>query len=288
MGIDVTRRRWAARAGSTAAVAAMGMVANACGGGGSAKAGDRFPSRAETFVLLHGSWHGGWCWQKVRSLLQAQGFDTLAPTFTGMSDRARYGSLSTGLAAHIDEVASMLEALDLSNVVLVGHSYAGIVISGVAERAAARIGRLVYLDAFALRDGESAFTFFPPDVRDLFIALAQSGNGWGVPPPPTATDDFLGPAGMAGSAGAADRAFLEARLTLLPLSTHSEALSIPTGAAQALPRTYISCLRFPNLDANKARVRQESGWDYREIDTYHDCMLTAPDALTALLVDTVR
>jgi pimeloyl-ACP methyl ester carboxylesterase len=173
-------------------------------------------------------------------------------------------------------------------VVLVGHSYAGIVISGVAERAAARIGRLVYLDAFALRDGESAFTFFPPDVRDLFIALAQSGNGWGVPPPPTATDDFLGPAGMAGSAGAADRAFLEARLTLLPLSTHSEALSIPTGAAQALPRTYISCLRFPNLDANKARVRQESGWDYREIDTYHDCMLTAPDALTALLVDTVR
>jgi pimeloyl-ACP methyl ester carboxylesterase len=285
MGFDISRRRWGARVGSTAAVGAMGMIANACGGGGSALACDRFPSQAETFVLLHGSWHGGWCWGKVRQRLQGRGFDTLAPTFTGMSERTRYGSLDTGLVAHIDEVATMLDALDLTDVVLVGHSYAGIVLSGVAERAAARIKRLVYLDAFALRDGESAFSFFPPDVRDLFIALAQGGNGWGVPPPPTAADDFLGPVGGTGSGRAEDRAFLQARLTLLPISTHSQALSIPSGAAQALPRTYISCTRFPNLDENKARVRQETGWTYREIDTYHDCMLTAPDALTTLLVE---
>jgi pimeloyl-ACP methyl ester carboxylesterase len=282
---NASPRRQFARTTALWALGGAGMALNACGGGDDARASTRFPSRAETFVLLHGSWHGGWCWAKVRTLLLAAGYDTLAPTFTGLSERTRYGSAATGLAAHIDEVALMLEALDLSNVVLVGHSYAGIVLSGVAERAATRIKRLVYLDAFALRDGESAFSFFPPDVRDLFIALAAGGNGWGIPVPPTAADDFLGPAEAAGSGSTEDRAQIAARLTPMPLTTHSEPLSMPTDRASTLPRTYISCKRFANLDLNKARVRSESGWDYRELDTYHDCMLTMPNALTELLIE---
>jgi pimeloyl-ACP methyl ester carboxylesterase len=279
-------RRWAARTMAAGGVAAMGTVLNACGGGNQAEACTAaFPSRAETFVLLHGSWHGGWCWNGVRSRLQAAGHDVLAPTFTGMSDRTRYGSADTGLVAHIDETVALLEAADLRNVVLVGHSYAGIVVSGVAERVSTRLKHLVYLDAFALRNGESAFSFFPPEIRDLFITLAQQvGNGWGVPAPPSAVDDFLGPVGNQQAAPAAVREFLSTRLTPVPLNTHAQTLAIPANRAAALPKTYISCKRFPNLDANKARVRTEAGWTYREIDTYHDAMLTAPQELTSLLL----
>jgi pimeloyl-ACP methyl ester carboxylesterase len=280
--MNSNRRLTIQRIKTSVAGGALALSTAACG---SASASQNFPTRNEKLVLLHGSWHGGWAWYKTRPLLLNAGFDTFSPTFTGMGDRTRYGSSSTGLVAHIDEVARFIEDNDLTQVVLVGHSYAGIVLSGVAERIPQRIKRLVYLDAFVLLDGESAFTFFPPAVAGLFNAAAVANGGWGVPPLPTAIDDFLGPLGTSNSGSAADRAFLQQRLTLLPLATHAESLNAPTAKALSLPKTYISCLRFPNLDPVKARVRTQPNWVYKEIDTYHDCMITTPEVLATLLIE---
>jgi pimeloyl-ACP methyl ester carboxylesterase len=266
-----------------AASAAAGLV-SACGGASAATeasttspVAQSFPTQRETIVLLHGSWHGSWCWYKVRPLLLAAGYDTLTPTLTGLAERSGYGSLSVGLRSHANEVARFLEINNLSNVVLVGHSYSGLILSEVAETMSSRIKRLVYLDAFAVNDGEAAFDFFPPDFRDLLINLATTGNGWGFPPPPV--DDLVGADGPA-----ADKALLTQWLTPMPVNTHSEKVVAPTNKWATLAKTYISCKKFPNLDAIKARVRAQSGWTYQEIDTHHDCMLTTPQALATLLI----
>jgi pimeloyl-ACP methyl ester carboxylesterase len=285
--MDNNRRSFGKMAMS-AGVSSAAVVLSACGGAQAAAPAAapasapapaaQFPSKPETIVLLHGSWHGSWCWQKVRPLLLQAGYDTLAPTLTGQAERAGYGSLSVGLRSHTEEVARLLEFNDLKNVVLVGHSYAGAIISGVAETMASRIKRLVYLDAFVMNDGEAAFDFFPPGVPDFFRNLATSGNGWGVPALPA--EDFIGP-----SAPAADKDLLTRLLTPLPVNTHSEKLVAPTAKWATLPKTYISCLRFPNLDAIKTRVKAQTGWQYKEIDTYHDCMITTPDTLANLIIE---
>jgi pimeloyl-ACP methyl ester carboxylesterase len=240
-----------------------------------------FPSQPETILLLHGSWHGSWCWNKVRPLLQAAGYDTLAPTLTGLAERAAYGSLSVGLHSHAQEVARLLEMNDLRNVVMVGHSYSGLILSQVAETMGSRIKRLVYLDAFAANHNESAFDFFPPEFKNLFIHLATTGNGWGFPPPPVET--LVG-----AEAGAAHLALLTQLLSPMPLNTHVETQISPTNRWQGMAKTYISCKKFPNLDALKARVRAQSGWQYIEMDTHHDCMLTEPEALAALLIEAAK
>jgi pimeloyl-ACP methyl ester carboxylesterase len=284
MGQDNDRRRFLSGGAVAASSMAAGVILGGCGVNSGLAVADTaaqsFPSKKEVFVLLHGSWHGGWCWSKLRSLLQTAGYDTLTPTFTGLAERTRYGAPSVGLASHTEEIAKLIEYNDLQNVVLVGHSYAGIVLSGVAETIASRIKHLVYLDAFALKNGESAFDFFPPEIKDLFINLAQTGNGWGFPTVPNPVEAFLGP-----NANAADAARINTLLTPMPVATHSEKLVAPTDKAGSLLRTYISCKRFPNLDPVKARVKSESGWIYKELDTYHDCMLTTPSELSALLIE---
>ena len=110
-----------------------------------------------TFVLVHGSWHGGWCWQKVARLLRQPGHEVYTPTLTGLGERSHLATKKSGLELHIQDILNVLEFEDLHEVVLVGHSYAGLVITGVAERAPGRVARLVYLDAFIPHAGQSAF-----------------------------------------------------------------------------------------------------------------------------------
>ena len=182
-------KRYAVRNMATTLTAAgAGALISACGGASanaSANAAANtnaacetkstpFPSKKETIMLLHGSWHGSWCWNKVRPLLLAAGYDTFAPTFTGLSERQAYGSLSVGLRSHAQEIARLLEFNDLRDVVLVGHSYAGLVMSEVAETQASRIKHLVYVDAFAVNHDESAFDFFPPGLAQ--VTLSPSGS----------------------------------------------------------------------------------------------------------------
>src|SRR4051812_20687830 len=117
-----------------------------------------------TFVLVHGAWHGAWCWNRVRRQLQAKGHEVFTPTLTGLAERSHLLSREIDLKTHVTDVTSLLQWEDLSDVVLCGHSYGGSVISGAAARAGDRIGALVYLDAFVPRDGESVHDMLPPQA----------------------------------------------------------------------------------------------------------------------------
>src|SRR5437762_1451253 len=132
-----------------------------------------------TYILVHGAWHGSWCWKRVRKSLQARGHDVFTPTLTGVGERSHLLSPQVNLDTHIDDVVNLIQWEELSDVVLCGHSYGGAVISGVADRVPDRLRTLVYLDAFVLEDGQSLHDTLPPPQRQLQIELAQQhGDGW--------------------------------------------------------------------------------------------------------------
>jgi pimeloyl-ACP methyl ester carboxylesterase len=137
------------------------------------------------FVLIHGAWHGGWCWKRVRQALQAQGHEVFTPTLTGVADRSHLLSRAVNLDTHIEDVVNLIRWEELSDVVLCGHSYGGCVISGVADRIPERVGALVYLDAFVLADGENLLQHVHETQRNLLLEGAKNmGEGWKVPPSP--------------------------------------------------------------------------------------------------------
>src|SRR4029453_376763 len=138
-----------------------------------------------TFLIAHGAWSGAWAWKKMRPLLQARGHVLHIPTYTGLGERSHLASREIGLQTHIADVMGTLEFEDLRDVGVVGHSYGGMVATGVADRARARLRRLVFLDAFVPRDGQSLLDLLPADVRERMREAARtSGEGWRGPPNP--------------------------------------------------------------------------------------------------------
>jgi pimeloyl-ACP methyl ester carboxylesterase len=136
-----------------------------------------------TFVLVHGAWHGGWSWKRVRPLLTGRGYDVFTPTLTGNGDRSHLASRDVGLEIHIIDVLNVPQWEELSDVVLCGHSYGGMVISGVADRVPERIRSLVYVDAFVPLDGQSIMDQLPPEGANRVREGARTvGDGWRIPP----------------------------------------------------------------------------------------------------------
>jgi pimeloyl-ACP methyl ester carboxylesterase len=232
-----------------------------------------------TYVLVHGGWHGGWCWADVAAGLRAAGHAVSAPTLAGLGERAAELAPDIGLERHVQDVADVLAAGELRDVVLVGHSYGGMVVTGVAERAADRLAHLVYLDAFVPEDGQALFDILRPERRAYYEQLAESeGDGWRVPPPP--------PQAL-GIADEGQAARLAARLTPQPLRTFVQPVRLGASAG-SIPRTYIHCTEgplAPSFAPFAARARTAPGWRLRELATGHDAMLTAANALVALLLE---
>ncbi len=229
-------------------------------------------------VLVHGSNHGGWCWQRVAPLLGAAGHVVLTPTLTGLGDRADQLTPAVGLSTHIADVVDLLEQQDLSDVLLVGHSYSGAVISGVAERCAGRIARMVYLDAFVLRDGEALLDIEPPASRQAFLEIArEQGDGWRLP----AQKDWLDRWGLTDPD---DRRWVWEQLTDMPLLASTEPAALAADAARSLPRSFLrlSDPQNPGLLPSIERARDE-GCEMLEIKTGHDAMVSAPAELAELL-----
>src|SRR5580698_1834713 len=170
---EATRRNAMAMlgAGMSAATAALGSSP------ASAQA------NAKPFVLVHGSWHGGWCWRRVADLLEAKGHKVYAPTLTGLGERSHLMSGMITLDTHINDVANVIKWENLQNIVLVGHSYAGFVVSGVAEKVLPAISSIVFLDAFLPQNGERVVDLAPQDLRDATLAAAAK-NEVGRPIPP--------------------------------------------------------------------------------------------------------
>src|ERR1700751_4727875 len=150
------------------------------------------PSLPEkTFLVCHGAWSGGWSWKKMHPLMQAAGYRLVVPTYTGLGDREHLANPAIDLETHIQDVLNVIKFEDLSDIVLLGHSYGGMVATGVADRASDRIRQLVYLDAFVPRNGQSLLDLNEP-ARPTMEALAKSGDSWRVPPNPTSSDTAEG------------------------------------------------------------------------------------------------
>lgn len=227
-----------------------------------------------TFVLLHGAWHGGWCWSRVATRLRGNGHQVFSPTFTGVSDRAHLLSPSVGLSTHIDDVVRLLDAEALTDVVLVGHSYAGMVVSGVAEIRPETLHARAYLDAFVPEDGESAIDLLPETVAEHYReSVAGPGFGWLIPPRSLEVLGVTAPG---------DLEWISPRLTPHPWATYSEPAKL-TGAADRVPSAYIECTKWMRVFESQADRGRRRGWDMHEIATGHEAMVTAPDELSSLL-----
>src|SRR5690349_6838041 len=137
-----------------------------------------------TFVLVHGAWSGGWCYDKVAERLRAKGHRVFAPTLTGQGERSHLAGIAINLSLHISDVLNVFHYEELKDAVLAGHSYGGMVVTGVADRIPEKINALVYLDAFLPEDGQSLFDINIPKNNQAFIANAGSIGGLAVPAPP--------------------------------------------------------------------------------------------------------
>src|SRR4029077_10187350 len=131
-----------------------------------------------TYVLVHGVWHGSWCWKRVRKSLRDAGHQVFTPHLTGLGERSHLNSAAVNLSTHIADVVNMLRWEDLSDVILCGHSYGGSVIRGVADRAPGRIRQLGYTYAFVPEDSESLFDLAPEHARHMRLQAQTTGSGW--------------------------------------------------------------------------------------------------------------
>ncbi|MEP7056976.1 MAG: alpha/beta hydrolase family protein [Caldimonas sp.] len=226
------------------------------------------------FVLVHGAWHGAWCWRRVLPTLWSAGHRAFAVSLSGVGERAHLAPQSVTLDTHIADVAAVIEAEELREVILVGHSYAGVVITGVAQRSADRLRHLVYLDAIVPRPGESWSSGHSESTRST-RRHAIAGHG-ALPAPDPAIF------GLAG----ADAAWVARRQTPHPGAVYDERLEFDAERIAKLPRTFISCTSPPlaAIDASRDRVRDEPGWNHIELATGHDAMISAPEPLLRALL----
>ena len=223
------------------------------------------------FVIAHGAWSAGWAWKKMHPLLAARRHRLVTPTLTGLGERAHLAHAGIDLEAHIADLVAVLEFEDLRDVILLGHSYGGMVATGVADRARDRVAMLVYLDAFAPKDGESAFDILPLATRDQ--RRAGVGEGWSIPPGPMPPDT-----------PDADKEWAAPRRRPQPLKTFEQKLQFKNGEL-TLPRHYIYCTRRAPDDRFRTfyeRATRE-GWGAHAIDASHNPHITAPEALADLL-----
>ncbi len=246
-----------------------------------------------TFVLVHGGWHGGWCGQKVIPFLEAAGHEVYAPTLTGLAERASELSPDVGLDTHIKDIVGELQEKNLHGVILVGHSYGAMVITGVVDQVPERIAHLVYLDTFVPRDGESMADSSPIVIRLLRKQAQAHGDGWRV--------DSHGTYGVTTEP---DRSWVLSKVTPQPLKTLEQPLHLKNPAiVSEKPRTHISCTgrgffssfmqplqvyrTIPYLRGRRALAPTEAGWHLRQLPTDHDAMITMPRELADLLLEVI-
>ncbi|GEL19236.1 alpha/beta fold hydrolase [Pseudonocardia asaccharolytica] len=243
-----------------------------------------------TFVLVHPAWLGGWSWRKLIPLLSAAGHRAYAPTLTGLGERAHLVHPEVDLWTHVEDIVSTLAYEDLDQVVLVGNSSAGMVITGVANRAPERLARLVYLDAFVPDDGQCLLDLLPDDRRTGLEALVErEGDGWLLPRFSAAPWEEIASRAWHVT-DPADLAWVLPRLRSTPFGHFTGTVRGGNPAAAQVPRTYIRCVRFPHpgFDRHAEIAMVTPGWGFRRLDCAHLPYITCPDELAGLLLGLVE
>lgn len=238
------------------------------------------------FVLVHGAWHGGWCWQRVAQPLVAAGHRVYAVTLTGVGERAHLLSSAIALETHISDVAGVIEAEELGGVVLAVHSYAGMIGTALADRMGGRLRHLVYVDAVVPEPGESWGSTHARATQEARMAAAQGSPDFSIAPPDPAVF------GLAG----ADHEWVRRRQTPHPGHTYQAALDFDPLRVAAVPRTFVSCTQpaLATIDAMRLRMADAGYWNgaWRagggarvvELATGHDPMISAPQELLPILL----
>lgn len=223
-----------------------------------------------TFVLVHGAWAGGWDWLRVMDALLAGGHRVYAPALSGLGERSHLAGGGITLTTHVQDIVNEITYKDLNDIVLVGHSYAGFVITGVAERVPERIASIVYLEAFIPEDNQSFADIAPWLDRSVPMVAA----------PPTSPGDYL---------READRAWVDSKATAQPLGTFTETLRV-TGAYQRIPKkTFIRATGWDGpFDHAVAVARADSSWRVYELSCGHDVPVDMPEELAAILEEVSR
>ena len=228
-----------------------------------------------TIVLVHGSFHGGWCWKRLEPLLREAGHEVYTPTMTGLGERSHLVHPRVGLELNVQDVVNVLEYEELEDVLLLGHSYGALVINGVAEHCHERIGHLVYLDGFLPEHGKSAWDI-APEAERIWEERAVGPDDWLVfPADPADVYDISDPELLE---------WLREKLVPTAHHTHREPLDLPEERANDLPQSYIACTRYDPFKpmAEEAKAR---GLDYHELDTSHEPMVTHPEELAAIVLE---
>ncbi len=245
---------------------ALAVILIGCAGG-PARAMPDSKVANKTFVIVHGAWGGGWGFKELASILQAAGHEVYRPTLTGLGERVHLASLEVNLGTHIQDIVNVIEFEDLRRVTLVGHSYGGMVITGVADRIPKRLSRVIYVDAHLPNDGESMFDLIGIDRARRLTKLANTrGDGWRVPPwwPDKKKD--------------VDH----------PLSTFRDPVHLQNPLSAKIPGTYILTLepgaKTDRFSRSAVRARQR-GWRYHELRTRHNVQWTMPNKLAILLME---
>lgn len=230
---------------------------------------------SDSFVLVHGAWHGGWCWSRVARLLRAAGHDVFTPTLTGFGERAHLLDADVGPETLVQDVVAVLECEELSDAVLVGHSFGALVALAVAGAVPERVRRVVLLDGLVVEPGQPGFAALPPESAAARIAAAEASGGLAIPPPAGAAFGLVDPD---------DIAWVGRRLTPHPLRTYVEPFPLRAPLGGGRPVTYVCCTdpAYPAVHAAHAIARRE-GWGFRELAAGHDAMISAPAATADLL-----
>ena len=243
-----------------------------------------------TYVLVGGAWLGGWCWQRVARRLRDNGHDVYPVTLTGLGERVHLASPQIDLDTHITDVVNLIEFEDLHDVVLLGHSYGGLVVTGVADRVPKRISQLVYLDTTPLPDGAILLEKFPLEARERTEDQVQElGEGWKFPMPPP--EELANMASLEGVDEDHLR-LLYSRATPQPFGTYTQPLRLENPAREELPKLGILC-SF-SLDQVRGMIaidnplfRELAGpnWRFVELPTGHYPMFSRPEDLAELLLE---
>lgn len=237
------------------------------------------------FVLVHGAWHGGWCWQRVTSALQQQGHRVHAVTLTGLGERAHLLAPAITLDTHIDDVISAIEVEELHDVILAVHSYAGMIGTAVADRLGKHLKHLVYVDAVVPKPGESWSSTQSAATQQQRLSAAQASTRFSFPPPDPKVFGLHD----------ADHAWVRRRQTPHPGNTYQAPLDFDVHRVAAIPRTFVNCTQpaLATIDPSRLRVKDPKFWDGAwlpnaklvELKTGHDPMISDPAGLTRILLD---
>lgn len=263
--LETTRRATLGAMAALGAVAASATVPTA-----------RAQTARKTFVLVHGTWHGGWCWRRVADGLESKGHKVFAPTLTGVGDRSHLLTKDVNLTTHVNDVVNLVKWEDLKDIVLVGHSSAGFLITQAAEQIGTSVASIVFLDAFVPQAGDNLISLANPGPKKALEAAVERGDLVAKPVPAAAF-----------KVNEKDRAWVDAKCTPHPMAAVVEKITA-AGAREKIGRkTYIRAAGFesPVFDQTLARMKATPGWKTYEVPSGHDVMVDMPDRLVEILLE---